>query len=171
MKRTGKEPHLFYKLIKLQISINTPQPSVLLDFADDFDPIDDPNEIHKIKHPTKKGNYRITVRADPKFKYNLTHECSLLYEAPRGLIKKYEFEPISSLAGELRLFKEHHSTHGEYDERRLMREIELSTIEDSVSLPQYPGYRALNTHFRLQTPHLMPLFTLGAVSGKLQALR
>jgi phage/plasmid-associated DNA primase len=132
MKNGGKEPHQFYMLLRAQVSITTPHPFVHLDQVSDFDPVVDPNETTKIKHPTKKGNYKMNVRPNPEYRYNLTHECSLLYEAPRGLIKKHEFEPVSELAHELRLLRERKALNGNSDDLHLVNEMEITAVQNAV---------------------------------------
>jgi hypothetical protein len=132
MKKNGIKPHYFYKLAHVQVLINAPHPTCRLDFVNDFDPIIDDQSTIKVKHPTKKGNHKITVTAEPKFKYNLVHELSLLYEAPRGLIKKREFEPIPELAAELRTLSEKHASYGEFDEKQIITNMEIAAVDNAV---------------------------------------
>ena len=133
MKRNGKVPHEFYLLFSLQIPIDSPTPMVLINIDRSFDPVNPEGDFIKITDPTRKGNAKITVRAAPKYKYNLTHEVSLLYEAPKGLIKKREFDAKPSLQHELRLFAERHATHGEFDNNQIVQDEEINAVNDSVA--------------------------------------
>lgn len=133
MKKSGTVPHEFYKLIHLQMTINTPTPMILMNFRDDFNPINDPEDTVKIKDPVKGGNFKMSVKPVPKYKYNLVHECSLLYEAPHGLVIKREFDAKPAIQGELRAFAERHAIRGDNDGKQIINDDEINAVNDSVT--------------------------------------
>lgn len=91
MKNSGKVPHFFDKLYRVDLG-NWPTIAPLLTVLSDFDSL--PTDAKPVKIPDPRDKRRRILKSPiPKYKYNLCYELSLNYEALGGLIKKRRVSP------------------------------------------------------------------------------
>jgi len=129
-------------------------------------------ELIKVPDP-KDGRKRIEVLPAPVHKYNLCHELSVNYEAPNGLIKKEEFDPVPELALEIKTFDERHKdnliSNGELKEidsavgDLSVRNSEVKYIQKILSIlapwrvREYEGWRNVVTILAQENKEYKPL--------------
>jgi len=123
-KKGSKIAHDLYKMFKVRIRQNGSEPT--LETVKSFEPLRDPDEELSDSKP-KRGKAAAKIVKPKKYSYNLCHELSLIYEAPNGLIKKRDFDPISRLANEIKSYSEQKADN-------ILAEKDIANIDFMVNL-------------------------------------
>jgi len=102
--KRNKIPYEFDKLFNVSLRCTTGLPLVRPRI--DFDELPDPKGAYKTVTNPSDRRKKIQVKRTPKYKYNIPYELSLHFEAPNGLIQKYEYDAIPELEAEIEAFCE-----------------------------------------------------------------
>lgn len=130
MKRGGKTPHEFYMLF--DVTIKPVSGSVSVNPSRAFDQTNKGSALISVKDP-ENSRKTIKVLPDPRFDYNLCHECSLLYEAPgKCYIKKREFKPAQKIKAKIKSMEERLKRDKSTD-KTYLSESAYRSIQDAVS--------------------------------------
>jgi len=101
--KRGKQPYLFHRIYHVGLRLNNNMPIVRL--CDDFDPLPNLGVTKRVSDPRDRRK-KIEVKQNLRFRYNLCHELSLVYESPGGLIQKIKYECLPSLKPDIDAFCE-----------------------------------------------------------------
>ena len=122
-KRGSLIAHEFFKLYL--VSVNPSKDLVHISSLLDFDPVVYDGKPLLRKDPID-GRKKIPKSVLHKFKYNLCYELSIIYEAPFGVIKKREYDPIPEIETEIQ-------THFERTNSNLISRSELEEIKNNIT--------------------------------------
>lgn len=123
-KKGSKIAHELYRLFKVRVRQNGSEPT--LECIKSFEPLKDPEDELSDSKPKRSKAAAKTIKPK-KYSYNLCHELSLIYEAPNGLIKKRDFDPIPRLATEIKSYAEQKTDN-------ILAEKDIANIDFMVNL-------------------------------------
>lgn len=120
--RNGRKPYELFKCYKLQIR----KTSIVQFYRVEGDELglNEPLKMIKVQDMNDRRK-KILKQVPHRYKYNLTHEFSLIYNAPGGLFDKVEYDVREEFADEVRIY-------GEHSENKPGNDLELKMVKSAV---------------------------------------